>query len=294
MNNCLFRNKIIFAYAVLLCSYKSTAQALPQVFMPGLISNDGVFGFTLSEDGKTALWVDSGGKRDSLFIMESRKIKSKWSSPSLASFSTKTNKWKDIDPIFSPDGKFVYFQSTRPVPGKADKTDFDIWRVEKSKTSWKEPLYLGNILNTDASESYASISNDGTIYFMKDHPAKAGNSEIFFSKLKNNQYEAPENMGAPINTPYRESNPFISPKGDYIIYFSNDATGFGEVDLYISFKEKNGWSIPKNLGPKINSSIAEFCPFVHKKKLYFTRHEKKDGRLNENIYVVDFDANDYR
>ena len=262
--------------------------------MPGLISNDGVFGFTLSKDGKTALWVHSGGKRDSLYILETRKIKSEWSTPRLASFSTKTNKWKDIDPIFSPDGKFVYFQSTRPVTGNADKADFDIWRVEKTKTSWKEPIHLGNILNTEASESYASVSKDGTIYFMKDHPDKAGNSEVYFSKLINNQYDVPVNMGAPINTSYRESNPFISPKGDYIIYFSNDTSGHGEVDLYISFKKGQSWSAPKNLGPNINSKLAEFCPFVHKKKLYFTRQVKTDGRMKENIYVVNFDAKVYK
>jgi hypothetical protein len=52
-------------------------------------------------------------------------------------------------------------------------------------------------------------------------------------------------LGLPINTNERESNPFISPNGKYMIYFSTNKNGLGEVDLYISFKKKIIGQLPK-------------------------------------------------
>lgn len=270
------------------------AQQTPQPFEPQIISDGGVFGFTLSADSKTALWVKSKGKRDTLVIVESKKIKGKWSKAVRASFSS-DGQWKDIDPIFCPNGTTVLFQSNRAVPGMPDRKGFDIWAVEKSKNGWGEPYHLGNSINKDTSESYASMSEDGSIYFMKDNENQACNSDLYVSRLENGQYQEPLNLGSPINTQaYRESNPFVSAKGDYLIYFSSDPGGFGDVDLFISFKTDDGWSAPQNLGRPINSEKAEFCPFVHQGKLYFSRQYKQADRMIEDIFVVDFDAEAFR
>ena len=288
--------KITIASFILLNVYFGHSQSTPKVFEPGIISNDGVFGFTLSSNSETALWVSSNGKRDTLKIMESRKINGKWSTPVVAPFSTSTGEWKDIDPIFSPDGKTVLFQSNRNTGRSTSRNDFDIWAVDFHNSIWGKPYNIGNVINTEASESYASMTLDKTIYFMKENPNRSGQSDIYFSEYINGQYGIPENIGSPINTNARESNPFISPKGDYIIYFSSDEKGFGDVDLMISTRKNGNWTKPQNLGKSINSNIAEFCPFVHEneKKLYFSRQEKIDSRMKENIYSVNFDVQKYK
>ena len=270
--------------------------AQPFLFEPDLISNGGVFGLTISPDSKTALWVQSNGRRDTLLIMESHKLQGKWTTPKPASFSTTNAQWKDIDPMFSPDGKLVLFQSTRPVPGKPDREGFDIWAVRREKKGWGQPYHLGNKINSDASESYASITRNGTIYFMKENEDKLGKSDIYRSELKNGEYQDPVNIGMPVNTSERESNPFISPEEDYLIYFSTDSSGYGEVDLYICFRKGGKWTSPKNLGQPINSALAEFCPFLHKKekRLYFSRQQKQSDRMLENLYFIEFDIEKYR
>ncbi len=112
------------------------------------------------------------GEGDTLVILQSDKIKGRWTKPVRVSFSATDAQWKDIDPIFSPDGKTVLFQSTRPVPDRPNRTGFDIWAVDKTATGWTAPYHLGNVMNTDASESYASVTRKGDIYFMKDHRRK--------------------------------------------------------------------------------------------------------------------------
>ncbi len=270
--------------------------AQPFLFEPEIISNGGVFGLTISPDSKTALWVQSNGRRDTLLIMESHKLQGKWTAPKPASFSITNAQWKDIDPMFSPDGKLVLFQSTRPVPGKPDREGFDIWAVRREKNGWGQAYHLGNKINSDASESYASITRSGTIYFMKENEDKLGKSDIYRSERMNGEYQDPVNIGMPVNTSERESNPFISPEEDYLLYFSTDSSGFGEVDLYISFRKDGKWTSPKNLGQPINSALAEFCPFLHEKekRLYFSRQQKLPDRMLENLYYIEFDIEKYR
>lgn len=288
--------KISFSFILLFLTFYIQAQVSPELFEPNTISNGGVFGLTISPDSKTALWVLSKGKRDTLTIMESNKEKGQWTKPRIASFSASEGQWKDIDPMFSPDGKMVLFQSNRNTDRTSDRKDFDIWAVKLSNQGWSQPYRLEGSINSDASESYASITKDGTIYFMKENDNKTGLSDIYFSILKDGKYQEPQNMGFPINTNERESNPYISPDGKYIIYFSSDKSGFGEVDLYISFKRKDKWTTPKNLGSHINSKFAEFCPFVHQKekRLYFSRQEKDGDRFKENLYFIEFDSNNYK
>lgn len=168
------------------------------MFEPGLISDGGVFGLTISPDGNHALWVKSNGKREKLVIMESFKAGGKWQAPRTVSFSGNDG-WKDIDPAFSPDGKKLIYQSTRPVPGKPLRKGFDIWSVTRTASGWSAPAHIGNVINSDESESSASIASNGTIYFMKDEGA--GNSDLWKSRLVGGEYQTPENLGARLSTP---------------------------------------------------------------------------------------------
>lgn len=279
---------VCFVLLVITLAANVFSQSEPKIFEAGLISDGGVFGLTISPDGTHAVWVSSGGSRQRLVLMESKLVKGNWTKPSIVSFSGNES-WRDIDPMFTPDGNLLLFQSTRPVPTAPARTGFDIWAVEKTKVGWGKPAVLSSIVNSDDSESYASMAKNGNLYFMKDDPSGNGRSDIYVARMKNKEWTSPENLGMPINTNYRESNPFISPDDDYLIYFSDDPKGLGEVDLYISFKEKGKWGPPKSLGNGINSNVAEFCPFYHKKsdRLYFTRQEKNGNRFTENIYFVE-------
>lgn len=283
----------IFFLMAIFCCQAQTAE--PVLFKPGLISNGGEFGLTISPDSKTALWVFSKGKRDSLRIMESRKINGEWSKPVTASFSTASGKWKDIDPMFSPDGKWLLFQSDRLKLQDTSRTDFDIWAVQVLPYGWGEPYNLGNQVNSLQSESYASMTWSGHIYFMKENSDRIGKSDIYRSAFENGTYQQPVNIGLPVNTPERESNPFISPDERYLIYFSSDSSGYGEVDLYISATKDGKWQTPVNLGKPINTAAAEFCPFYHEKekKLYFSRQVKQAGRMQEDLFWVDFDISSH-
>ncbi len=69
-----------------------------------------------------------------------------WSKPETAPFSGRS---RDGGPAFSPDGNRIYFYSRRPLQEDAEgKHDNDIWYVEKKGTGWRQPVNLGNPVNT--------------------------------------------------------------------------------------------------------------------------------------------------
>jgi hypothetical protein len=51
-----------------------------------------------------------------------------------------------------------------------------------------------------------------------------------------------------------------------------------------------------NLGPNINTSEAEFCPFYHEtqKRLYFARQRKTESRMIENVFSIPFTPETYK
>lgn len=60
-------------------------------------------------------------------------------------------------------------------------------------------------------------------------------------------------------------------KSDSILIFSSNASGgVGQYDLYISYLQKDGWSVPVNLGEPVNSVMDEKFPVWYEDTLYFS------------------------
>ncbi|MCP4443304.1 MAG: hypothetical protein GY810_30755 [Aureispira sp.] len=68
--------------------------------------------------------------------------------------------------------------------------------------------------------------------------------------------------------------PAFSPDGQ-VLYFAAEQmegiTHYGGMDIYTTTFEDSVWTLPKNLGPTINTTGDEICPFVDENNiLYFT------------------------
>lgn len=260
--------------SILLIAMSNIMLGQVKIFEPKLISDGQSFGLALSPIGNELFFVKAFGGRDTLHIYHSIKINESWQKPTLAPFSD--TRYKQIDPAFSSDGKTVLFNSL------TSENSFDVYLTNKSSTGWTIPEKLSDAINTSSSDFYATITNKKHIYFTR----RTKSNDIYVSYFIGNKYQKAILLDSTINTEGNESNPCISPKENYIIYFADYKNGFGDTDLYISFKRKNRWSYPINLGPEINSKIGEFCPSIDfKNKLFlFSRTEVVNGKRIENIY----------
>lgn len=102
-------------------------------------------------------------------------------------------------PAISPDGKVLVFSSD--MPGGVGGSD--LYMCTKDATgSWSAPVSLGNVLNTEGEEMFPFLDNDNTLYFASNGHVGMGGLDIYKSSWNGSGFNAPKNMGMPLNSPY--------------------------------------------------------------------------------------------
>jgi Tol biopolymer transport system component len=230
----------------------------PELYAPGIIStgyHDGCI--TFSPNGKELFYHFGGLGR--MVILYMRHENNRWTAPQVASFS---GKYRDGEPHFSYDGNKILFRSNRPLEEKGKPmASTDIWIVERNEKGWSEPRNPGPIINSEKDDLYPTISRSGDLYFASN---RDGGWDIYVSKNINGRYAKPEKLSNAINSEFGYWDAFLAPDESYIIFGSNGRSdGFGESDLYISFRKEDGtWTESKNMGSQINTSFREVDPVV--------------------------------
>jgi outer membrane protein OmpA-like peptidoglycan-associated protein len=106
-----------------------------------------------------------------------------------------------VYPSISPDGKRLFYTAER----SDGYGGLDIYMVTKTKKGWTKSENLGNKVNTAANEGFPYAAPDGKLYFCsKGHPSYGG-YDIFVTQpdsTATNEWQAPINVGSPINSPY--------------------------------------------------------------------------------------------
>jgi hypothetical protein len=234
---------------------------VPEMIGEGVISTpDDEFGGTPAPDGRT-LYFDKTVPAHYLYVLcESHLVAGKWGKPEVLPFS---GEYRDSDPVLSPDGETMFFASDRPVtPKGADEHRFRIWQVKKMPHGWSEPSLVSGAINAEGSQVFASVTNDGTMYFTSSR--KTGSYDIFRARLVDGAYKDAEDLGPAINGPGLASlEAWIAPDESYLLIGSfGRENGYGNSDLFVSFPEKGIWGKPVNLGPIVNTPAREYSPRV--------------------------------
>ncbi len=289
--------KIVFIdWVFLISSIVSMAQnhggghQISKIFEPGIISTDAVeYSSSFSSSGSEIYFArshdkwGSGGKSS---IYHSIKTNNQWSPPELVSFSGNYN---DSGPHLTQDGGKIYFISHRPSnnnPGSAD-----IWMVEKDNHGqWGTPVRLKDPINSPGREYSPRTDKHGNLYFASDRLGGYGQGDLYISRNVNGVLSPPENMGNTINSPKGEWNLEINDEGNLLIFEASGRSQNVTVpgDLYISFRERNTWTIPQNI-EELNTSGSDLYPELtnNGEKLYFTSSDSLNSE-DTNLYFTEF------
>ena len=172
-------------------------------------------------------------------------------------------------PFISPDGKTMHF-------GERYR--------ERTDDGWSEMKSLGSPYE-DIRIMVLTASSKGTYVF--DEAGTGGVDSIRSSRIIDGKREEPKLLSKEINSGKWNAHPFIAPDESYIIWDGERDSGYGDNDIYISFRQRDGsWGAAINLGDKINTGAEDSGGKVTPdgKYLFFNRQISPE---DYDIYWVD-------
>lgn len=190
---------------------------------------------TISADGSwlvfTACNRRNDGSQGSCDLYWSQLKNEAWTKPTPFSNAINSADW-DAQPSISPDGKTLFFSSTRPG-GQGGK---DLWFTTRQPGGkWSTPENLGPGINTRGEEQTPFLHPDGqTLYFTSDGLPGMGENDLYFvRKNPDGTWGTPQNLGYPINTKASEGTLTVSLDGK-TAYFAAMRPGGqrGSIDIY--------------------------------------------------------------
>lgn len=133
------------------------------------------------------------------------------------------------------------------------------------------------------------LFGDSIFLFSSSRPGGLGGYDIYYTIRSQHGWSAPQNMGAPLNTPADEIDPCMTINGEHLYFSSNRAQGFGGFDIYkSSYDLVTGWSNGVNVGMPINSPADEggLREAFGGRRIYL--HSNRNGGLGGyDLYYMD-------
>lgn len=180
----------------------------------------------------------------------------------------------DMSPIIAPDGTDLYF-TRQDHPENVAKEKQDGWYSMIQDNVFSKAVNLGAPINNEYNNSPLSITPDGQKMLLLNRYEADGRitKGISISVKKNNVWGRP----VPVEIDgFVNHNKFgeycLSNSGNILVMAIATDDTEGHKDLYVSFKkEDDSWTLPKSLGPALNTASSEISPFLSSdnQTLYF-------------------------
>ena len=201
------------------------------------------------------------------------------------------SKFHEATPVFTKDGKTMYFTRNNFNNGKKGKdanriTLLKVYKATLIDSTWQKAEELP--FNSDSySVAHPTLSADEkTMYFASDMPGTHGQSDLWKVKINDDgSFGTPENLGVTINTEGKESFPIITDENE--LYFATDGhPGLGGLDIFMAKKNDDGsFREPINIGAPANSPQDDFAYLIDTKtKKGFLTSNRDGGKGYDDIY----------
>lgn len=170
------------------------------------------------------------------------------------------DKFHQSSAVFTKDGNTIYFTASNQTSEKGNRdTNLKIYRAVRQNGKWQEAEELP--INSDHfSTAHPALSPDETVlYFASNRPGGYGQSDLYKADIfEDGSLGRPVNLGPEINTPGKETFPFITKNNE--LYFSSDGHfGLGGLDVFYVEIKRNGFGNLLNVGEPVNSYADDFA-----------------------------------
>lgn len=212
----------------------------------------------LSPDGKEMYFVRTfdeynvGGINDQDIWVSTKNEKGVWQE---ANNSTELNTREHNGlTSFSEDGTKVYVLFSNGI--KSENKGIGL-SVKNATGVWGKPTKIEIPSFTVVGENIGfTVSNDGKVLILSlAGDNSKGEEDLYYSLNTNGVWSTPKHLGDVINSAGYEISPFLSKGNDTLYFASNGFGGQGGCDIFYTVKQGdwNDWTVPTNMGNKINS-----------------------------------------
>ena len=201
------------------------------------------------------------------------------------------SKFNESTPVFTKDGKTIYFTRNNYLQGKKGKDGYDRTLVKIYKASLENDKWVNSTELPFDSDNYSTAHpilspDEKTLYFVSDMPGTVGLSDLFKVQINDDgTFGPPLNLGRLINTEGRETFPFVN--DDNEIYFASDGhPGLGGLDIFVSKINTDGsFGKVQNVGMEANSPKDDFGYWIDtKSRRGFLSSNRAGGQGYDDIY----------
>lgn len=137
-----------------------------------------------------------------------------------------------------------------------------LWQSELGKKGWEKPKMLPKTINAPNSSNMQPclVENEKytALYFVSNREHGTGGLDIWYSIVKDGDYNAPINAGRVINTEGNEVTPFYCLDEERLYFSSDEHLGIGGYDIFYSSGALSQWGEVTNMGAPFNSSYHDF------------------------------------
>lgn len=177
----------------------------------------------------------------------------------------------------SPDGNTIYVITEDHPENIGAKKKEDIWYSVKKNGKFSKPVNIGTPLNNASNNGVVAMTPDRNILYVKNKYKSDGTNDgsgLSYTTKTENGWEVPKTINIKnfVNRNKYVSN-FISSDRELLLVAIENDSSLGDQDIYVSFKiNDTAYTEPKNLGPVINTPLADFNPCLasDNKTLYFS------------------------
>ncbi len=196
----------------------------------------------------------------------------------------------------------LYFSAARPgcVGGRRNDAGYadeeaghwcsDMFAANMDANGWQYAGDLGGLLNTSRYEVALGFNNTGQIlYFFRGFTLYAGDMFVDTASRRDEYAVVPPMVQTTMHPDDGDTAPFFF-NDTTLIFASRQAGGYGGLDLYFTTRRDSIWTLPRNLGPAVNSAYDETTPFLARdaKTLFFSSN-RLNGLGGLDVFKTVFD-----
>jgi hypothetical protein len=169
-------------------------------------------------------------------------------------------------PFILPDGNTLYFFFTpdvnTPVQQQISDGVTGIWVTRRSGGAWSDPERVRLAEPGQAALDGCGLVIGDRLYFCSIRAGNRREIDWYSATWKDGAWRDVTTAGDWLNSIDAIGELHITAGCRELYFASKRAGGLGGFDLWISRATPDGWGVPENLGPQVNTAADENRPFV--------------------------------